>query len=239
MTKPAARIGVTSYGRDSGHFSLPVEYVDSVRRAGGVPLLLPPGERRPGEWFGVIDALIVTGGGDLDPRCYGGTAHETVYNVDAERDATELRLVRELLTSDLPAFCICRGMQVVNVALGGTLIEHLPDEVGERVAHRAPPREQVRHAVTITDGSLLGSVSTELEVETVSWHHQAIRDLGEGLEVVARAPDGVIEAVQYAGHPWLLAVQWHPELSAAEDPSQQGLFDALVREALRRRDART
>lgn len=237
-TRFSARIGITTYGRENGHFVLPVEYVDSVRRAGGVPILLPPGEGRPREWFRAVDALIVAGGGDLDPRCYGGKPHETIYNVDAERDATDLEIVRDLLASDLPAFCVCRGMQVMNVALGGTLIEHLPDEVGERVAHRLPPREQVRHAVTIAGDSLLGSVSTALEVETVSWHHQAIRELGEGLEVVARAPDGVIEAVQYARHPWLLAVQWHPELSAADDPSQQGLFDALVREAQRRRDAR-
>jgi len=102
--KPAARIGITTYGRENGHFTLPVEYVDSVRRAGGVPILLPPGETRLGEWLGAIDGLIVAGGGDLDPRCYGGKPHETIYNVDAERDATDLEVVRDLLASDLPAF---------------------------------------------------------------------------------------------------------------------------------------
>ncbi|MFT5051922.1 MAG: putative glutamine amidotransferase [Chlamydiales bacterium] len=236
MSAPAPLIGVTMYGREDGLFSIPEEYVDSVRRAGGVPLLLPPGEPRPECWFETLDALVVSGGGDLATEYYGGKAHETFYLTDAERDATEIQLVRHLAASDLPGLCICRGMQVLNVALGGTLIEHLPDEIGESTLHRAPPREPVKHPLSIQSGSLLGSVSGTLEVEPYSWHHQAVRVLGDGLEVVARAPDGVIEAVHYGAHPWLLAVQWHPELSTAEDVTQQRLFDEMVRQAALRRE---
>jgi len=231
MPSEAPLIGVTMYGREDRKFSLPEEYVDSVRRAGGVPLLLPPGESRLARWFESIDGLIVTGGGDLEPDRYGGDTHDSIYMTDPERDATELQLVRDLAASAMPGFCICRGMQVLSVALGGTLVEHLPDEVGESTLHRAPPREPIKHRLSIEADSLLGAVSGETQVEPFSWHHQAVRVPGDGLEVVARAPDGVIEGLQYPGHPWLLAVQWHPELSAAEDVSQQRLFDELIRQA--------
>lgn len=228
------RIGITMYGQEEGRYSLPVEYVEAVRRAGGVPLLMAPGETRTGPWIDSIDGVIFAGGGDLAPESYGGAPHDTAYNVDAERDATELELAREILSSDVPAFFICRGLQILNVSLGGTLIEHIPDEVGESVLHRAPPREPITHALTIEAGTRLGALCGALEVDTYSWHHQAIRALGTDLEAIAHAPDGVIEAVHYPNHPWLLAVQWHPELSAASDPTQQRLFDALVEESGRR-----
>lgn len=228
----APLIGLTTYGRDGqGWFQLPGEYVDSVRRAGGVPLLIPPGEPDVGRWVRTVDALVLTGGGDLDPDVYGGARLESTYMVDGERDRSELALARRLLDSDLPGLCICRGTQVLNVALGGTLVEHVPDEFAERVTHRLPPREPTPHAVSVEPGSRLAGLLGATEIEAVSWHHQAIRDLGEGLSVVARAPDGVIEAVELAGRERLVAVQWHPELSSATDAAQQGLFDWLVREA--------
>jgi putative glutamine amidotransferase len=235
----APLIGLPTYGRDErNRFTLFAEYVDGVRRAGGVPVLLPPGEERIERWLETIDGLILTGGGDLDPEVYRGTRGADFYEVDAERDATELALARHVAGTDLPALCICRGMQILNVALGGTLIEHLEDEVGDEVAHRLPPREPVRHPVAIDAGSLTAELSGAREIAPYSWHHQAIRDLAPGLSVVARAPDGVIEAVELDGRPELLAVQWHPELSAAEDTDQQRLFDALVRWAARREDSR-
>jgi putative glutamine amidotransferase len=240
----APLIGITMYGRENGRFSLPFEYVDSVRRAGGVPLLLAPGETRSSRWFDAVDGLILAGGGDLAPDTYGGAvgaSSETIYDVDAERDATELELARVLVNSSTPGMCICRGMQALNVALGGTLIEHLPEPngiPGAEVLHRAPPREPIKHRLTIDGDTLLASLSGASEVDTFSWHHQAVRALGEDLEVVARAPDGVIEAVHHAKHPWLVAVQWHPELSSADDPTQQRLFDALVQEARAHRERR-
>lgn len=241
MTTPP-RIGITTYGRNEAHhFTLPAAYVDSIRRAGGVPLLIPPGEPNLIPFLSLFDGLILAGGGDIDPACYNGQNHPAVYRIDAERDRTEIPLARALAEGPWPALCICRGIQVLNVALGGTLIEDIPDLVGEEIAHRTPlnsPNENpysksTRHPVTVEADSRLGRIFARTEVDTVSWHHQALRDLAPGLRVVARAADGIIEAVELPDHPWLVAVQWHPELSAADDPRQQSLFDAFVAAARR------
>ena len=222
-------IGITTYGRDErGRYTLPSEYVDAVQRAGAVPVLVPPVVEHAARYLELVDGIVLAGGGDMDPAHYGGDAHETLYGVDRARDALELALARLIVERRQPTLAICRGMQVLNVALGGTLIEHLPAAVGEQVLHRAPPREPVPHAVQVKPGSRLAQVAGLVECAPMSWHHQAIREAAPGLEVVATAPDGTIEAVELKGHPWLLAVQWHPELTAARDPAQQRLFDALV-----------
>ncbi|HET7559855.1 MAG TPA: gamma-glutamyl-gamma-aminobutyrate hydrolase family protein, partial [Limnochordia bacterium] len=221
-------IGLVTYGRDAGNrFSLPAEYVDAVRRAGGLPVLLPPGEPDLGALLSRLDGLILTGGGDIDPARYGGERHPTIYSLDAERDEQECALVRRVVAEGLPTLGICRGSQVINVALGGSLIEHLPDVVGEATLHRVPPRNPVPHPVTIAPGTRLHELVGP-GAEPASWHHQAVRALAPGLVAAAHAPDGTIEAVERPGHPWLLAVQWHPELTAAKDPIQQRLFDAFV-----------
>lgn len=236
-TMHAPRIAITTYGRnEEGRFTLPSKYVDAVRRAGGLPYLLPPGEPRLHEWVETIDALILTGGPDVDPLVYGGEPHPTIYGVDRERDDSDLALVRRIIESKTPALCICRGAQVLNVGLGGTLIEHLPDSVGEKVHHRGPNREYVPHAVHVEDGTQLARILGRCDVSPASSHHQAIREVGHGLKIVATAPDGTIEAVEMPNHPWLVAVQWHPEYTAADDPVQQRLFDALV-DAARRKPA--
>ncbi len=230
-------IGLSTYGRDEkGRFTLYGEYVDAVRAAGGIPVLLPPGERRLGAWLETVDALLLAGGGDLDPVRYDGVRPGTLYDVDEERDASELELVDRAVVSDLPLLCVCRGLQVLNVARGGTLIEHLPDEVGEAVAHRSPERAPVRHPVTVAAGSLLARAMGTRHASPCSWHHQAVRELGRGLVPVAHAPDGVVEAVELDGRSELLAVQWHPELSFQEDPDQLGIFRTLVDWARARRE---
>src|SRR6185295_2598637 len=125
-------IGITTYGRNAdGEFHLPSEYVEAVRRAGGVPVLIPPGEEHLEEVLDRLDGVILSGGGDVDPVHYGGVPHATIDRIDGERDAMEIALTRGLLELDLPTLAICRGAQVLNVALGGSLIEHLPEEVGE------------------------------------------------------------------------------------------------------------
>ena len=226
---PLPLIGITTYGRDEkNHYSLPAEYVESVRRAGGIPVLIPPGEDLLQELLSLVHGLILAGGGDIDPRCYGGKQTEATYMVDEERDKSELALVRAILESEKPALGICRGTQVINTALGGTLIEHIPDEIGETVEHRLPPREPAEHEVVVETGSLLAEVLGQSPVVVASVHHQAIRKVAPMLEVVGKALDGTIEAVEMKGHPWLIAVQWHPELTSAGDPIQQRLFDALV-----------
>lgn len=222
-------IGLTTYGRNEKNaYTLPAEYIESVRRAGGVPLLLPPGETNLADVLPLLDGLILSGGGDIDPALYGGEHHPTIYMTDAERDSFEIELTKAVLAQQTPLLCICRGTQVLNVALGGTLIEHLPDIVGEELPHRAPPREPTSHSVAVESDSRLAEIMGQMEAVTASWHHQAVRDLAPGLQIVAHAPDGTIEAVEMAGHPWLIAVQWHPELTAADDVGQQRLFDALV-----------
>lgn len=222
-------VGITMYGRDAqGRYSLPADYVAAIERAGAVPVLIPPSPAHAQRYLELVDGVVLAGGGDLDPAHYGGAAHHTQYGVDAQRDALELELARLIVARRQPTLAICRGLQVLNVALGGTLIEHLPAVVGEDVLHRAPPREPTPHAVRLTPGSRLAAIAGATECAPMSWHHQAIRTVAPGLEVVARAPDGTIEAVEAPAHPWLIAVQWHPELTAQRDPQQQRLFDALV-----------
>jgi putative glutamine amidotransferase len=232
-------IGITTYGRDEDNrFRLPCLYVDSIRRAGGVAVLIPPGEDPGDEIFEVLDGIILAGGGDLDPAHYDGRPHETIYSVDAERDRSELALARQLAGSSVPTLGICRGHQVVNVALGGTLHQHLPDVVGDQVLHRLPPREPTEHPVVVAEQSRLASLLGETSFTAASWHHQAVDKVAAGLTVVAQAPDGTIEACEMHSHPWFFSVQWHPELTAHASPTQQRLFDALV-EACRRRLAAT
>ncbi|TWU14629.1 putative glutamine amidotransferase [Symmachiella macrocystis] len=231
-SRTAPLIGITTYGRDEGNrFTLPGEYVDAVRRAGGIPLLIAPGESQVDDVLAILDGLVLAGGGDLCPTLYGGSMHESIYMVDSERDNSELELARTIIKAGFPTLAICRGAQLVNIALGGNLHEHLPDVVGEEILHRLPPREPVEHQVTIDADSRLAAAMGETDVSTASWHHQAIRDVAPALTVTARAPDGTIEAVEAREHPWLLAVQWHPELTAARDAHQQRLFNALVETA--------
>jgi putative glutamine amidotransferase len=233
------RIGITTYGRNpDDRFTIPAKYVDATRRAGGLPLLLAPGEPRLPDFLDLLDALILTGGPDVDPVLYRGARHPEIYGIDRERDTSDLQLARHAVTTKLPTLCICRGTQVLNVALGGTLVEHLPDVVGEKILHRGKERAYTPHAIRIDEHSRLAEILGATETSPMSSHHQALRDVAPGLTIVARAPDGVIEAVEMRDHPWLVAVQWHPESTAAEDPMQQRLFDALVAAARRRRDER-
>ena len=205
--------------------------MDAVLRAGGVPMMLsgqcPDCAER---WLDVVDGVVLIGGGDINPAEFGSAGHETIYNLSAERDAMELALMRALLTHPKPVLAICRGMQILNTVLGGTLHVHLPDVVGESVLHRAPPRDPIQHSIQVAADSELAKVIGQ-QVHTASWHHQAIDQLGQGLKAVAWAPDGVIEAVELAGRQDLLAVQWHPEITAAEDDGQQHMFDWLIKQA--------
>ena len=229
VTRPL--VGISSYGRAGQRqtFSLPCEYVDVVRLAGGVPIVLPAVEGEIPEALEIVDALIFPGGGDVDPAHYGGPRHEANYGVSAERDGFELALVRAALArGDLPVLCICRGMQLLNVALGGDLVPHIPDHFGDRVSHRHPDVRPVEHEVHLEPASRLGAIlgATELSVHSV--HHQAVSRLGTGLRAVAWSPDGVIEAIESDEHPFVLGVQWHPELGALGDDRQRRLFEALL-----------
>lgn len=222
-------IGITTYApNDHLEFTLPESYVAAVRRAGGIPLLVAPGEQQIDTLLDRVDGMILAGGGDICPSCYGGEQHESIYMVNSDRDQMELELASRLIARDIPTLAICRGTQIVNVALGGTLHAHLPDFVGESVLHRAPPREPISHAVKVEPDSSIAKAMQCSAVEPMSWHHQAIDIVADGLHVVAYAPDDVIEAVEMPGHRWMLCVQWHPEITAARDVAQQRLFAELV-----------
>jgi putative glutamine amidotransferase len=222
-------IAITTYPADeTGRVSLPAEYVDSVRRAGGRVFLVAPGEPDPSGLLGLVDGLVLTGGGDIDPSVWDGPSHETVYMTDSSRDSLELSLARLAVSRGLPLLAICRGVQVLNVALGGTLHVHVPDVVGDSVTHRLPPREPVPHPVFVEESCSLAAVMGATEVSPMSWHHQSLDKLGDGLRATAHAPDGIIEAVELEGHPWLVGVQWHPELTASSDPTQARLFSSFV-----------
>ncbi|MER7211105.1 gamma-glutamyl-gamma-aminobutyrate hydrolase family protein [Streptosporangium sp. NPDC001559] len=193
---------------------------DAVYRAGGEPFLMHPVDaERAAERLAVADGLLLPGGGDLAPQSYGeAVAHETVYDVDAEQDAFDLAAAEYALTTGLPTLAICRGLQVVNVLRGGRLRQHM----------EADHRHMV-HPVTVRPGSLLAGITGESRISASCYHHQCASGLGEGLVAVAHAVDGTVEAAELpdaAG--WFLGVQWHPEDTAAKDPANQCLFDALV-----------
>lgn len=228
------RIGLSSYPYCEAHgYHTPREYVDAVVRAGGVPMLLPPvGVDMIDAWLDGIDALVLIGGGDIDPELYGSDMHDTIYSLNPVRDETELALAGAALASDMPILAICRGLQLINVACGGSLHVHLPEVVGEDTLHRSETRTQIKHAVDVAPDSLLGQTMGAAQVTTASWHHQAVNQLGEGLSAVAWADDGTIEAIESSRAAYLLAVQWHPELTAAADATQQNIFDGLVQAAL-------
>lgn len=224
------RIGLTTYPYGEGYgFHTPREYVEAVFRAGGVPVLLPTVDADMAEtWVDGIEGLILIGGGDIDPELHGNAMHETVYSLNPVRDNCEMALARIALSRDMPILAICRGLQVVNVVCGGSLHVHLPEVVGEQVLHRSPSRTPTPHAVEVASDSLLAHTMGVTKVTTASWHHQAVDQLGSNLHAVAWAEDGAIEAIASSYARYLLAVQWHPELTAATDPTQQAVFDGLV-----------
>ena len=226
--------GRVSRWLDSAAVALPMQYVAAIGRAGGRTVLIAGADGTdPAEILEPFDALLLAGGGDVDPARYGQERHETIYGVDAERDDLEAGLLHAALREHVPALCICRGMQVANVALGGTLLQHLPD-AGKLGDHGRPPHGPILHDVRVDDGSRLRAIVGAETVRAASHHHQGIDRVGDGLAVSARSDDGLPEALE-ARAGWLVCVQWHPEETAGEDPLQQALFDALVQEASARR----
>ena len=214
-------------------FGVPEPYVTALRRAGGRAVFIPPGDNAPAEeLLRGFDGLLLAGGGDIDPPRFGQEAHSSVYGIDRDRDETEMAVVHRAIDVGLPTLCICRGLQVLNVALGGTLHQHLPD-LPDLIPHGTPVLdESVYHDIALTAGSRVAKACGTDVVTGRSHHHQSVDRLGEGLVVAGTSPDGVIEAVEPDGAPgWVVAVQWHPEDTAPSDPAQQGLFDALVSQA--------
>jgi putative glutamine amidotransferase len=222
-------IGISAYSQQArwGSWDLPAvllpsRYSDMVAAAGGLPVLVPP---LPGvaDVLARLDGLILSGGGDIDPASYGAARDPACGPANPDRDNAEFELARQALDRALPVLGICRGLQVINVVLGGTLIQHLPDVVGHD-GHSPEESRHGSHKVSVASESLLARLLGRTEAAVPTHHHQAAGRLGDGLVPTAWADDGTVEAVELAEPAsFMVAVQWHPE--AADDPS---LFDALI-----------
>jgi putative glutamine amidotransferase len=231
-------VGITTYvtrarfgAWDAESALVPVDYVRAVERAGGRALLVPPSEDAVDETLDALDGLIFSGGSDLDPELYGQEPHPETLGVVPERDRGELALLSAALARDLPVLAICRGSQVLNVAAGGDLVQHLPDDVGHQ-GHRETPGEFAEHDVALEDGTRLADLLGD-RAPVKSHHHQGFGRLGAGLRVAAHADDGAVEAVEDPTRRFAVGVLWHPE--AGEDLR---LFEALVGEAAAYREQR-
>ncbi len=193
------------------------DYLKSIAHAGGEPRVLDPATDDAATVLDGVHAVLLTGGPDVDPARYGEQPHATVSAVDRQRDAFEIELVRQVVAKGAPVFGICRGMQVLNVALGGTLVQDLPSQGGGTVEHsKTTPLCAIAHEVWVSPNSVLASLMREKLAEADSCavnsrHHQAVSHVADGFEVTATAPDGVIEAIEHRTLPFCVAVQWHPE----------------------------
>jgi putative glutamine amidotransferase len=231
-------VGITSYAEDArwgvweGPAALiPLAYVRAIEEAGGRPLLVPPSAEGVEETLDALDGLLLSGGADVDPDAYGAQAHPETNGTRPERDAAELALLEAALARDMPVLAVCRGSQVLNVALGGDLVQHLPEIVGHE-GHKETPGVFADHDVEILPDTRLHEViGTHAPVK--SHHHQGYGRLGHGLREAARADDGTIEAIEDPARRFALGVLWHPE--EGEDAA---LFRALVEEARRYREER-
>ena len=228
MSKPV--IGITSSHRnDENRFSMHAAYIEAVERGGGIPVTITTHNTDPQNYVDKFDGFVLTGGGDICPTFYGGNEHhKELAFVNQERDKFEIEFAKLLLRQNRPLLAICRGLQVVNVAMGGSLHEHLPDKYGCKVLHRGPNREKISHDIAVESNSRLADILKETEFICPSYHHQSIKDLAPGFKVVATAPDGVIEAVESHLYPNLISLQWHPEYSAATEAVHQQPFFNLA-----------
>ena len=207
-------------------------YTDAIVAAGLVPLVIPPmrGEAAA-DILDAVDGLLLTGGEDVDPALFGAARHPATGPANAARDQIELALAREAARRRMPTLAICRGVQVLNVALGGTLVQDIPSEVGPSLDHDAEGvRSQRVHGVAVTSGSRLGEIVKATEIRTNSFHHQAVDRPGDGLRVTGRSADGVVEAMECADRAWwALGVQWHPEeLTGTPEDWDRSLFKAFA-----------
>jgi putative glutamine amidotransferase len=216
-------------------------YTEGVEESDGIPFILPPQSGNPDEILDRIDGLLFSGGGDINPSAYQ-TANVHSAGIDEQRDRFELALFNAAIQRDMPILCICRGIQVANVALGGTLIQDIAADFSDKIEHRQhkcgfSPSDK-SHQVDIEPGSRLHDVYGTTQIETNSIHHQALKDVAPDLVVIGRAPDGVIEAVDRPASTWFLGVQWHPEMMFREHSEHLKPFRALV-EATRAAVGRT
>jgi putative glutamine amidotransferase len=211
-------------------------YIEALLGAGGLPILIPlsPGDDDLRALYARLDGVLIPGGGDIDPTLYHAPQHPETHEIDPDRDRVELQLTRRAVEDRKPIFGICRGAQVFNVALGGTLYQDLPSERPSGLRHANPfpefPREHLAHSLKVEEESQLARLLGAPIVSVNSRHHQAVKEVAPGVDVSARAPDGVIEALELPAHPFALAVQWHPE-NLQHLPEMRALFEKFVETA--------
>jgi putative glutamine amidotransferase len=234
---PACTVAVTASIRPDGDTSrvrLTAAYVTALENAGLIPLIVPPLANADAA-TSVLDSvagLVLTGGEDVDPARYGEKRHEKVRNVNAARDATEAALIEEAQARGTPVLAICRGIQILNVALGGTLVQDIPSECKTDIDHDEDvPRDSRSHEIAIEPGSLIAKAIGTDHARVNSFHHQSVKRVAEGMRVTARSPDGVIEGLESTDEDWwVMAVQWHPEeMTGSAEPWDRGLFKAFAR----------
>lgn len=232
MSRPI--IGITLDSEEPGGYSkfpwyaVRENYCSAIADAGGLPVPLPHEPDLAENYLENIDGLVITGGAfDVDPAIFGdSTRHDTVVTKD-RRTAFEIAVTRGAIDRDMPVLGICGGQQLLNVVLGGTLIQHIPDEVQGALPHEQPnPRDEPGHDVSVTAGTLLHRITGTETMSVNSAHHQAVRDIGEDVIIDAVAPDGVIEGIELPGRKFCLGVQWHPEFTI--DPGDAKIFDAFI-----------
>jgi putative glutamine amidotransferase len=214
--------------------ALGMKYTGAIEAAGGLPVVLPPlGLDAIRPLLARLSAVCLSGGPDLDPTAYAAQPHPELGPTEPELDRFELELAREAWERGLPVLAICRGAQALNVARGGTLHQHVPEKYGGELQHRqALPGDTPAHAIKVTRGSQLELLLGRRALEVNSFHHQSVAKVGQGLKVVAKAPDGVVEAIEARDGSFVVGVQWHAE-AMADRPEEQALFSGLVKAAQR------
>lgn len=232
-------IGLTA-SRSASSSRIPIistneAYIQAILLAGGLPFLIPPNlpPDRVGDFMKNLQGLLLTGGGDIAPHLYHGNHHPRVYDVDPGRDSLEIALVKQAVDANLPFLGICRGIQVINVAMGGTLYTDIGDQLPGALKHDSPagePRDRIAHNVEISPGSLLIRIVAETSLPVNSLHHQGIFAVAPSLVPTACAPDGLIETVEVQNHPFGLGIQWHPEW-LPEDKAMQAIFRGFIQAA--------
>ena len=224
-------IGITSYAEEvkwgawvEAAALVPISYVHAIERAGGRPLIVPPSEDSIEETLAVLDGIVFSGGSDLDPAHYGAEPHPETDEAREVRDRAEMALLAAALERDMPVLAVCRGSQVLNVALGGDLVQHLPDTLGHE-GHRERPGDWSEHHVKLEPASRVGSLLGE-RTPVKSHHHQGYGRIGDGLRETGWADDGTVEALEDPSKRFAVGVLWHPE-----EGEDMALFEALVEEA--------
>ncbi|MBU7008424.1 gamma-glutamyl-gamma-aminobutyrate hydrolase family protein [Phosphitispora fastidiosa] len=230
-------IGIScSYNHMDGRFFLPEAYVEAVIKAQGIPLILPGSGsiKAVAPFFRAVRGLVLTGGGDVDPGFFDEEPLPGLGEVTPERDRFEIMLVRAAMQRRIPILGICRGIQILNVACGGSVIQHIPAEIGKPLKHsQSAPRWHSTHKVSIAKGSRLAEILKCNSTRVNSFHHQAVRSPAPGFEVTARSSDGVIEAIEHRESPFVIGVQWHPECMAPKDRHARLLIGAFTEAASR------